>query len=320
MRAAKASAAAATEDGTNGAGPSEDWASKMRDKVASRKKGAPSGAFHTDEKKLHSVPKKHLNAEGDLRAFGDESEEEEEGEEPPAGGSRKRARLEGTGPGTKTTAAFVAPSRQIEEQDRNLLTDWERRRQEFKARKRLTGNREKDTMSKLSAFMQKIKKTGPDGREIADAGGKGSSKAIPAELPAQAPTVAAGDNAAAPQKDRKEENLEDQEEGYAGKVDVGIDHRAYMPAAWRLDTYLGGDGGNDGNGDGEEFIDDSLEALRGHKLQFHESKEKDSNARRDNIDDYVVLDPLLEAGKAKFNRQNNRKKKRETEWAGRARN
>lgn len=38
----------------------------------------------------------------------------------------------------------------------------------------------------------------------------------------------------------------------------------------------------------------------------------------DNIDDYVVHDPLLEAGKAKFNKQQQRAKKRQSEWAGRA--
>lgn len=40
-------------------------------------------------------------------------------------------------------------------------------------------------------------------------------------------------------------------------------------------------------------------------------------ARRDNVDDYVVLDPLAERGKA-FNRQDAKEKKRGTEWAGRA--
>lgn len=38
----------------------------------------------------------------------------------------------------------------------------------------------------------------------------------------------------------------------------------------------------------------------------------------DNVDDYVVVDPLLEAGKAKFNKAQAKAKKRQTEWAGRA--
>lgn len=38
----------------------------------------------------------------------------------------------------------------------------------------------------------------------------------------------------------------------------------------------------------------------------------------DNTDDYVVFDPLLEAGKAKFNKQQAKHKKQQTEWgAGR---
>jgi peptidyl-prolyl cis-trans isomerase SDCCAG10 len=36
------------------------------------------------------------------------------------------------------------------------------------------------------------------------------------------------------------------------------------------------------------------------------------------VDDYIVVDPLLEAGKAKFNKQQAKTKKRQTEWAGRA--
>lgn len=38
----------------------------------------------------------------------------------------------------------------------------------------------------------------------------------------------------------------------------------------------------------------------------------------DSIDQYVVHDPLLEAGKAKFNKQQQRAKKRQSEWAGHA--
>lgn len=34
----------------------------------------------------------------------------------------------------------------------------------------------------------------------------------------------------------------------------------------------------------------------------------------DNLDDYIVHDPLLEAGKAKFNKQQAKHKKRQTEW------
>lgn len=42
---------------------------------------------------------------------------------------------------------------------------------------------------------------------------------------------------------------------------------------------------------------------------------KDSMARRDDVDDYVVVDPLAKSGKG-FNRQDAKAKKRGTEWAG----
>ena len=40
---------------------------------------------------------------------------------------------------------------------------------------------------------------------------------------------------------------------------------------------------------------------------------------RESVDDYVVHDPLLEAGKAKFNKELQKNKKRASEWAGRGR-
>ena len=51
-----------------------------------------------------------------------------------------------------------------------------------------------------------------------------------------------------------------------------------------------------------------------YRLVFVTAGTRDGTS--DNIDDYVVLDPLLEAGKAKFNKQQNRAKKRQSEWAG----
>jgi hypothetical protein len=54
------------------------------------------------------------------------------------------------------------------------------------------------------------------------------------------------------------------------------------------------------------------------RLQFA-SGAKDPNARRDDVDDYVVFDPLLEAAKGKFSRANQKAKKAATtQWAGRA--
>lgn len=43
-----------------------------------------------------------------------------------------------------------------------------------------------------------------------------------------------------------------------------------------------------------------------------------TNTCSDNVDDYVVHDPLLEKGKDKFNKQQQKAKKRQSEWAGHA--
>lgn len=45
---------------------------------------------------------------------------------------------------------------------------------------------------------------------------------------------------------------------------------------------------------------------------------RDAMSRKESVDDYVVHDPLLEAGKAKFNKRTQAERKRGTQWAGRA--
>lgn len=96
------------------------------------------------------------------------------------------------------------------------------------------------------------------------------------------------------------------ERGYDGEVRQDIDHRAYMPAAWRLDDYLAGDD------------DVTLDELRSHKLAFSKAAGGDAMARRDDVDDYVVVDPLLERAKGKFSKAEQKERKKQTEWAGRA--
>lgn len=182
--------------------------------------------------------------------------------------------------------AVVAPSRQILVQDHELLTEWQRRRQEYKERKRLGGSRDRDTMSKLALFMEKIK----DSKKQSGNSKYGGS-----------------------QDELAEGSGELKEGGYGGKVDANIDHRSYMPAAWRVDEYL------EPSGEIRGEVDDNLETLKGHRLVFAERRERDALARSDNLDDYIVHDPLLEAGKAKFNRRQNGQRKRETEWAGSSR-
>ena len=45
---------------------------------------------------------------------------------------------------------------------------------------------------------------------------------------------------------------------------------------------------------------------------------QDGMARKDDPNEYVVLDPLLEKGKEKFNRMQAKLKRREREWAGKS--
>lgn len=55
-----------------------------------------------------------------------------------------------------------------------------------------------------------------------------------------------------------------------------------------------------------------------NRLSFIPESSKDGMARKDDPDDYVVVDPLLENGKQKFNKTQAKLKRREREWAGRS--
>jgi len=45
---------------------------------------------------------------------------------------------------------------------------------------------------------------------------------------------------------------------------------------------------------------------------------QDNMSRNEDVNDYAVIDPLLEKGKQKFNRMVAKQKRREREWAGRS--
>lgn len=45
---------------------------------------------------------------------------------------------------------------------------------------------------------------------------------------------------------------------------------------------------------------------------------QDRMSRNEDPSDYVVVDPLLEKGKEKFNRMQAKEKRREREWAGKS--
>mmetsp|Transcript_25541 Transcript_25541/g.71433 ORF Transcript_25541/g.71433 Transcript_25541/m.71433 type:complete len:546 (-) Transcript_25541:265-1902(-) len=175
----------------------------------------------------------------------------------------------------------AAPRRAGEVENTELLTDWQRKRAEYRQRKRLTGAREKETLAKLQKFQKKM----------VSAPVKSDAEEAPPQQEGQ-PGGTAGDG-----------------EAYDGKVDKQLDHKAYMPAAWRVDDYL----------TVEDEEDGGLEDLRSHKLVFAKAKAgRDDMARTENLDDYVVFDPLLEKQKEKFNKVQQKKKKQQTEWAGRS--
>ncbi|XP_010535890.1 PREDICTED: peptidyl-prolyl cis-trans isomerase CYP57 [Tarenaya hassleriana] len=54
------------------------------------------------------------------------------------------------------------------------------------------------------------------------------------------------------------------------------------------------------------------------KLKFAPERGKDHMSRKDDPDAYMVVDPLLEKGKEKFNKMQAKQKRREREWAGRS--
>jgi peptidyl-prolyl cis-trans isomerase SDCCAG10 len=65
--------------------------------------------------------------------------------------------------------------------------------------------------------------------------------------------------------------------------------------------------------------DVSLAELRQHKLAFSKAAGADAMARRDDLDDYVVVDPLLERAKGKFSQAAQKERRKGTEWAAKAR-
>lgn len=85
-------------------------------------------------------------------------------------------------------------------------------------------------------------------------------------------------------------------------------HRVVIPL--QIDSYL-----DESDGDDAE----NLTALATHRMVWDgDDGVADPTARRESVDDYKVVDPLIEAGKEAFNLQTQRAKKRGTEWAGRA--
>lgn len=206
-----------------------------------------------------------------------DSSSSDEGGKPSRTDARRDAALTA---GSK--AAAVKPSRQSRVEDAELLKPWELKRREFKQKKRLTGNRDKDTLAAMRDFSKQL-----------------------ATLPSDAvPSAAARDGTAAPPA---QTNVS-KGQGYAGKVRQDIDHAAHMPAAWRIDAL------QDESSDEEEG--GLLASLRRSKLAFPKDAKAGNMDRNMDDDSLMVVDPLLEAGKAEWNKQQAKLEKRQKrqEW------
>lgn len=209
------------------------------------------------------------------------------------------------GQGAAATSARLA-----QVADAELMTSYQASLAQFKQRKRAKGEREADVLARLKTFTTLLKQKPSD---AAAAGMAAKSAADAAMAAARVQSSAAVGSS-----------------GYDGKVNRAIDHSAYLPPAWRVRVRMrvgkcAGrhstdrrraqvDGYLDQNSEDDDFAD-----LRGHQLTWSAHDQvADPNKRRDDVNDYTVVDPLLEAGKAAFNKAQQKAKKRQNEWAGRA--
>ena len=119
-----------------------------------------------------------------------------------------KLRLSKAGKGAAATA-----KRELQAQDVELLTRYQAALAQFRQRKRARGAAEGATMSRLKDFTSRLREQR-----------KGGSTAV-AGMEADGGAVS---EAAAGQE------ADDGDKGYAGRVNRNIDHRAYMPAAWRV--------------------------------------------------------------------------------------
>ncbi|GLC42193.1 hypothetical protein PLESTB_000640900 [Pleodorina starrii] len=200
-----------------------------------------------------------------------------------------------------TTRTYGRVTGAAEVADADLLKPWQLSREKYKARKRAVGDREKETLARLSKFTAALR------------GGPATAASQP---PADA--AAPADSAAAARDGAAAAAPADASGGYSGKVRWDLDHRAYMPAAWRVDDYLEEDEAGEGAGGGGGRGGDSLAALRAHRFEAAKDRKDAMTRDMDNLDDYVVYDPLLEKGKGKWSAANQKEQKRQNEWAGRA--
>ncbi|KAL3146243.1 hypothetical protein ABBQ32_002946 [Trebouxia sp. C0010 RCD-2024] len=236
-----------------------DFAAEMRAKAQSKRKAAVPAA----------VPAAKRQRDSDSE--GDESEEEER----PKMSNRAAALAAST-----SRPAELLISKRVKVADADLLTDWQRKNKEYKQRHQLNAHRESDTMARLMKFRQHLQapkpevKAKPETSPSTEDGDNGGGKE-------EAGTSATADTTGAADTKKTQED-----EAYAGKVRTDIDHNAYKPAAWRVDSYLD-----------EPDEEDLVGSLRSHRLVFSKDNGAvDAMARQEKLDDYKVLDPLAQSG------------------------
>ena len=146
--------------------------------------------------------------------------------------------------------------------DSELYTETEARRRTIKRKRKLTSDREQETLARLQKFTSGLREDKT--------------------------------------KKKKDSKVKANRVGDS-EVNEQLERRKNMPAAWRVDDYLTAEGADEDDQD-----------LRSHVLSFQKgqrtSREIDM-IKRDSVDDYVVHDPLLEKGKAKWNRKQAEKKR-----------
>lgn len=114
--------------------------------------------------------------------------------------------------------AAAVRRRQQELPDAELLTKYQRSLAHYRAQKLAKGDKEASTLEKIKTFSARLRAEKVDAAQQSGT----ADDASHAAKPTKAQGDADGEAEAAPGK------------GYDGEVNKKIDHRAYLPAAWRV--------------------------------------------------------------------------------------
>jgi hypothetical protein len=116
--------------------------------------------------------------------------------------------------------AAAARKRQAEVPDAALLTKYQASLAQFRQRKRDKGDAESATLARLKGFTARLKEQRRGGSNAESGAGALPGMAAYADAGEEAPDGGGAGAEAA--------------RGYNGEVNKAIDHRSYLPAAWRV--------------------------------------------------------------------------------------